>query len=60
MDLQSYCVPYYKRENFLKVYELPVIPLSDETAWHIPAEISTNIVLPPIWKPKPGRPKKNN
>ncbi|XP_016570728.2 uncharacterized protein LOC107868546 [Capsicum annuum] len=60
MDLQSYCAPYYTRENFLKVYELPVIPLLDETAWHIPAEISANIVLPPIWKSKPGRPNKNN
>ncbi|XP_047250141.1 uncharacterized protein LOC107876944 [Capsicum annuum] len=60
MDLQSYCAPYYTREKFLKVYELPVIPRPDETTWHIPIEISTNIVLPPIWKPKPGRPKKNN
>ncbi|KAM3325337.1 hypothetical protein P3S67_000462 [Capsicum chacoense] len=60
MDLQSYCAPYYIREKFLKAYELSVIPVPDETAWHIPAEISANIVLSPIWKSKPGRPKKNN
>ncbi|KAM3204943.1 hypothetical protein P3L10_028353 [Capsicum annuum] len=60
MDLQSYCDPYYTKENFLKAYELSVIPLSDEASWHIPAEISTNIALPSIWKPKSGRPKKNN
>ncbi|KAM3362557.1 hypothetical protein P3S68_017411 [Capsicum galapagoense] len=58
MDLQSYCAPYYTRENFLKVYELSVIPLLDETTWHISAGISANIVLPPIWKSKSGRQKK--
>ncbi|KAM3221069.1 hypothetical protein P3L10_020337 [Capsicum annuum] len=39
MDLQSYCAPYYTRENFLKAYELSVIPLPDKTIWHIPPEI---------------------
>ncbi|XP_047264102.1 uncharacterized protein LOC124896572 [Capsicum annuum] len=48
MDLQSYCVLYYTIENFLKVYELPVIPFPDETVWYIPADMSANIVLPPI------------
>ncbi|KAM3360736.1 hypothetical protein P3S68_015590 [Capsicum galapagoense] len=60
MNVQSYCTAYYTKKNYLKAYEFPVIPLPDETMWNIPKEVSDIIVLPPIWKSRPGRPRNNN
>ncbi|KAM3221529.1 hypothetical protein P3L10_020799 [Capsicum annuum] len=60
MNVESYCAAYYTKENYLKAYEFPVIPLPDESMWHIPTEVLDIIVLPPIWKSKPGRPRNSN
>ncbi|KAM3266239.1 hypothetical protein P3L10_003233 [Capsicum annuum] len=60
MNVQSYCTTYYTKENYLKAYEFPVILLPDESMWYIPTEVLDIIVLPPIWKPRPGRPKNSN
>ncbi|KAM3221256.1 hypothetical protein P3L10_020524 [Capsicum annuum] len=60
MNVQSYCTAYYSKKNYLKAYEFPAIPLPDETIWNIPTEVSDIIVLPPIWKSRPGRPRNNN
>ncbi|XP_070046037.1 uncharacterized protein [Nicotiana tomentosiformis] len=46
-------------DYLLKTYEIPVNPLSDETTWQIPEHVSSEVVLPPKGKIKPGRPKKN-
>ncbi|XP_019262296.1 PREDICTED: uncharacterized protein LOC109240126 [Nicotiana attenuata] len=58
MDLYKYCSDYYSIEYLLKTYEIPVNPLPDETTWQIPEHVSSQVVLPPKGKIKPGRPKK--
>ncbi|KAM3306539.1 hypothetical protein P3S67_013409 [Capsicum chacoense] len=60
MNVQSYCVAYYTKENYLKAYEFSIIPLPDESMWHIPTEVLDIKVLPPIWKSRPGRPRNSN
>nr|XP_016454430.1 PREDICTED: protein FAR1-RELATED SEQUENCE 3-like [Nicotiana tabacum] len=45
-------------DYLLKIYEIPVNPLPDETTWQIPEDVSSQVVLPPKGKIKPGRPKK--
>ncbi|KAF3685060.1 hypothetical protein FXO37_00999 [Capsicum annuum] len=54
MNVQSYYAAYYTKENYLKAYEFSVIPLPDESIWHIPTKVLDIIVLPLIWKPRPG------
>ncbi|XP_019246403.1 PREDICTED: uncharacterized protein LOC109226055 [Nicotiana attenuata] len=58
MDSYKYCSDYYSIEYLLKTYEIPVNPLPDETTWQIPEHVSSQVVLPPKGKIKPGRPKK--
>ncbi|XP_070009949.1 uncharacterized protein [Nicotiana sylvestris] len=58
MDSYKYCSDYYSIDYLLKIYEIPVNPLPDETTWQIPEHVSSQVVLPPKGKIKPGRPKK--
>nr|XP_016484842.1 PREDICTED: uncharacterized protein LOC107805328 [Nicotiana tabacum] len=58
MDSYKYCSDYYNIDYLLKTYEIPVNPLPDETTWQIPEHVSSQVVLPPKGKIKPGRPKK--
>ncbi|PHT43473.1 hypothetical protein CQW23_17498 [Capsicum baccatum] len=60
MNVQSYCASYYTKKNYLKANEFSVIPLPDESMCHIPTKVLDIIVLPPIWKLRPGRPKNSN
>ncbi|XP_019242390.1 PREDICTED: uncharacterized protein LOC109222491 [Nicotiana attenuata] len=58
MDSYKYCSDYYSIDYLLKTYEIPVNPLPDETTWQIPEHVSSQVVLPPKRRIKPGRPKK--
>ncbi|XP_070010392.1 uncharacterized protein [Nicotiana sylvestris] len=58
MDSYKYCSDYYSIDYLLKTYEIPVNPLPDETTWQIPEHVSSQVVLPPKGKIKPGRLKK--
>nr|XP_009764031.1 PREDICTED: uncharacterized protein LOC104215825 [Nicotiana sylvestris] len=58
MDSYKYCSDYYSIDYLLKTYEIPVNLLPDETTWQIPEHVSSQVVLPPKGKIKPGRPKK--
>ncbi|XP_049345459.1 uncharacterized protein LOC125809976 [Solanum verrucosum] len=58
MSEYEYCSVYYKKDNLLNTYEVPVYPISDESIWKIPPNVAVNIVLPPKGKIKPGRPQK--
>ncbi|XP_055835681.1 uncharacterized protein LOC129904162 [Solanum dulcamara] len=57
-DLHPYCSDYYKPEALANTYELPMVPMPDKKDWTAPKEILEEIVLPPIYKRMPGRPKK--
>lgn len=48
----------YKQKTVLTTYELSIYPLSDRVDWVIPYHILANVVLPPVFKRPPGRPKK--
>nr|XP_016500450.1 PREDICTED: uncharacterized protein LOC107818888 [Nicotiana tabacum] len=54
----EYCSAYYTRANLLKIYEIPVDPLPDESEWNIPFDIAEEEVLPRTGKRAPGRPHK--
>ncbi|XP_070004923.1 uncharacterized protein [Nicotiana sylvestris] len=58
MDSYKYCSDYYSIDYLLKIYEITVNPLPDETTWQIPEHVSSQVVLPPKGKIKPERPKK--
>nr|XP_016474411.1 PREDICTED: uncharacterized protein LOC107796181 [Nicotiana tabacum] len=55
---ENYCSPYYMRESLLQTYEIPVDPLPDESKWNVPQHIVEEVVMPPIGRRQPGRPKK--
>lgn len=56
----EYCSDLYKSRTFLKIYVLPIYPLSDASDWIIPKYILNDVVLPLVFKYPPGRPKKKN
>ncbi|KAH0696448.1 hypothetical protein KY290_013809 [Solanum tuberosum] len=58
MSEYEYCSVYYKKDNLLNTYDVPVYPIPDESLWKIPPNVAANIVLPPKGKIKPGRPQK--
>ncbi|XP_060178449.1 uncharacterized protein LOC132608731 [Lycium barbarum] len=53
-----YCSDLFKPETVVNTYDVPVDPLPDETEWKVPKSILDEVVMPPIYKRPPGRPKK--
>ncbi|XP_060178029.1 uncharacterized protein LOC132607964 [Lycium barbarum] len=53
-----YCSDLFKPETVVNTYDVPVDPLPDETEWNVPKSILDEVVMPPIYKRPPGRPKK--
>ncbi|XP_060202722.1 uncharacterized protein LOC132631139 [Lycium barbarum] len=54
----AYCSELFKPETVVNTYDVPVDPLPNETEWNVPKSISDEVVMPPIYKRPPGRPKK--
>ena len=53
------CSRYYTVEAWLASYTENIFPLGNEETWDVPDHIKQLCVLPPLVKPKVGRPKKN-
>ncbi|XP_060200576.1 uncharacterized protein LOC132628829 [Lycium barbarum] len=58
LTVDAYCSELFKPETVVNTYDVPVDPLLDETEWNVPKSISDEVVMPPIYKRPPGRPKK--
>ncbi|XP_059289162.1 uncharacterized protein LOC132042648 [Lycium ferocissimum] len=58
LTADAYCSELFKPETVVNTYDVPVDPLPDETEWNVPKSISDEVVMPPIYKRPPGRPKK--
>ncbi|XP_059310258.1 uncharacterized protein LOC132061459 [Lycium ferocissimum] len=58
LTANAYCSEVFKPETVVNTYDVPVDPLPDETEWNVPKCISDEVVMPPIYKRPPGRPKK--
>ncbi|XP_050233168.1 uncharacterized protein LOC126681664 [Mercurialis annua] len=56
-DLTEYCSKYFTNEEMLATYAETVYPIPKEETWEVTAEVEDVIVLPPIGRIKPGRPK---
>ncbi|XP_019234840.1 PREDICTED: uncharacterized protein LOC109215262 [Nicotiana attenuata] len=54
----QYCSFYYKKDNLLKTYEIPVNPMPDESLWVIPIDVLEDVVLPPKGRRNARRPRK--
>ncbi|WOK97368.1 hypothetical protein Cni_G06076 [Canna indica] len=54
-DPDKYVDDYYKRDTYLKTYDLMLQPLTGKDTW---PEVDGSHVLPPPVKKMPGRPKK--
>ncbi|XP_060210214.1 uncharacterized protein LOC132637084 [Lycium barbarum] len=57
LDGEEYCSLYYTNEYMAKTYEILVNPLPHEKMWKVPTDVLEQVVLPPIGKKNPGRPK---
>ncbi|XP_050207457.1 uncharacterized protein LOC126656877 [Mercurialis annua] len=57
-DPTEYCSKYFTNEAMLATYAQTVYPVPKEETWKVTAEVEDIIVLPPIGRTKPGRPKK--
>ncbi|KAG5587481.1 hypothetical protein H5410_047915 [Solanum commersonii] len=53
----GYCSDLYKPKTVLKIYKIPIYPLSDVAEWVIPEYIMYDEVRSPNFKRPPGRPK---
>ncbi|XP_060200290.1 uncharacterized protein LOC132628528 [Lycium barbarum] len=58
LTADAYCLELCKPETVMNTYDVPVDPFPDETEWNVPKNISDEVVMPPIYKRPPGRPKK--
>ncbi|XP_060200668.1 uncharacterized protein LOC132628935 [Lycium barbarum] len=58
LTADAYCSELFKPETVVNTYDVPVDSLPDETEWNVPISISDEVVMPPIYKRPPGRPKK--
>lgn len=54
----EYCSDLYNPKIILKIYEVPVYPLSHITEQNVPEHITEEVVLPQKYKRPPRRPKK--
>ncbi|XP_050232912.2 uncharacterized protein LOC126681415 [Mercurialis annua] len=57
-DPTEYCSKYFTNEEMLATYAETVYPIPKEETWEVTAEVEDVIILPPIGRIKPGRPKK--
>ncbi|XP_050222652.2 uncharacterized protein LOC126672738 [Mercurialis annua] len=57
-DPTEYCSKYFTNEAMLATYAQTVYPVPKKETWEVTAEVEDIIVLPPIGRTKPGRPKK--
>ncbi|XP_075102194.1 uncharacterized protein LOC107782161 [Nicotiana tabacum] len=56
---KNYFSQYYTKESLLRMYEIPVNPLPDESKWNVSQHIFDEVVNPPTGeKRQPGRPQK--
>ena len=51
------CHKYYSKEYLQHAYGRPINPVPSKSAWSIPEEVSSRVVLPMIGKTQSGRPK---
>ncbi|WOK92436.1 hypothetical protein Cni_G01127 [Canna indica] len=54
-DVDQYVHEYYKRETYMKSYELSIEPLTGKDTW---SDVGDTPILPPHIKKMPERPKK--
>ncbi|KAK2659056.1 hypothetical protein Ddye_005589 [Dipteronia dyeriana] len=62
VDLTSktyYCSPYYSSAFLATTYSGEIHPVGHPPKWLVPEDIASIIVLPPVGRRLPGRPKKN-
>ncbi|TXG50204.1 hypothetical protein EZV62_022728 [Acer yangbiense] len=55
----DYCSPYYSSAFLATAYSGEIHPVGHPPEWLVPEDIASIVVLPPVGRRLPGRPKKN-
>ncbi|KAK0606826.1 hypothetical protein LWI29_004849 [Acer saccharum] len=55
----DFCSDFYKTNTWLESYSGLIFPVGHPTEWNTPAEVRSEVVLPPEWRAQAGRPRKN-
>ncbi|KAK2643566.1 hypothetical protein Ddye_025329 [Dipteronia dyeriana] len=55
----DYCSPYYSSAFLVVAYSGEIHPVGHPSEWLVPENIASIVVLPPVGRRRPGRPKKN-
>ncbi|KAK3221503.1 hypothetical protein Dsin_008528 [Dipteronia sinensis] len=55
----DYCSPYYSSAFLAAAYSGEIHPIGHPPEWLVPEDIASVVVLPPVRRRLPGRPKKN-
>ncbi|TXG62181.1 hypothetical protein EZV62_013544 [Acer yangbiense] len=54
----DFCSDFYKTNTWLESYSGLIFPVGHPTEWNTPAEVRSEVVLPPEWRAQAGRPRK--
>ncbi|TXG68965.1 hypothetical protein EZV62_003900 [Acer yangbiense] len=54
----DFCSDFYKTNTWLESYSGLIFPIGHPTEWNTPAEVRSEVVLPPEWQAQAGRPRK--
>ncbi|TXG69643.1 hypothetical protein EZV62_004578 [Acer yangbiense] len=54
----DFCSDFYKTNTWLESYSGLIFPIGHPNEWNTPAEVRSEVVLPPEWRAQAGRPRK--
>ncbi|TXG53196.1 hypothetical protein EZV62_022365 [Acer yangbiense] len=54
----DFCSDFYKTNTWLESYSGLIFPVGHPTEWNTPAEVRSEVVLPPEWRAQAGRLRK--
>ncbi|KAL8478296.1 hypothetical protein ACS0TY_030270 [Phlomoides rotata] len=57
LDVHGFCADYCKTENLRQLYSGCIYPVGHPDDWLVPVNVKSRVVLPPITRVPPGKPK---